>query len=325
MKFRSIISLLAASVVLTSCSSIPHTSSSPQGEEGYPVDVTSCGKTLHFDRRPQKVIMMSLVDATIMDRLGLLDQIDYRVGDNRLPSDYADLAKRIDAIPTLDASTNDTGGVVLSNESILNAEADLIIGYSPSVSDQSALEEAGVQIYTTEAYCPDFSADHADWSFVDQEVDKIAAIFGVRERGEKLKEEIHRTIDSISVPDRHTSAAALYVTPGSSTFYAYGSSSMVQPIFETNGLTNAYADNSTRVFDASMEDLLKRDPKWIVILSDPSSAQEALESFSSMPGADGLQAVRNHRMIHLDFPYTDPPSDLSVEGARQLSTAMEKA
>ena len=94
---------------------------------------------------------------------------------------------------------------------------------------------------------------------------------------------------------------------------------MVQPIFEANGLKNAYDDETTRVFDASMEDLLKRNPDWIVLLAADATDQEVLGTFTGFSGATDLKAVVAGHVVVLPFALTDPPSPLSVRGAAELA------
>ena len=94
---------------------------------------------------------------------------------------------------------------------------------------------------------------------------------------------------------------------------------MVQPIFEANGLKNSYDDTTTRVFDGSMEDILKRNPDWIVLLSLEATKEQTLETFKAFNGADQLKAVANNQVVVVPFSLTDPPTTLSVKGATQLS------
>ena len=97
---------------------------------------------------------------------------------------------------------------------------------------------------------------------------------------------------------------------------------MSQPILDANGLTNVYGDNTTRVFDGSMEDLLARNPDWIVLLSSGASDEETIQTFKSFSGADQLKAVVNDHLVVVPFVLTDPPNVLSVEGAATLAKKM---
>lgn len=282
-------------------------------------EVRSCAETLHFDKAPERVVVLSGTSVPILDALRVLDRVVARAGEKNFGPE-TELQKKFDAIKTLDSHEMATGGAVVSTEAVLSVQADLVIGFETGV-DRSQLAEAGIPLYSPDAFCPDYAVTKADWSLVDAEIEKIAAIFGVTDRVPSVLTDLHRQISDIEAANgtATASAAALYVTPGSTAFYTYGTSSMVQPIFEANGLKNAYDDETTRVFDASMEDLLKRNPDWIVLLAADATDQEVLGTFTGFSGATDLKAVVAGHVVVLPFALTDPPSPLSVRGAAELA------
>ena len=107
-----------------------------------------------------------------------------------------------------------------------------------------------------------YSVKHATWDLIDTEVNNLASIFGVQDKAASVIEKRKADVDALDAKGKTAGATgiALYITPGQSNFYAYGTSSMIQPIFEANGLKNSYEDNTTRVFDGSMENILKQNP-----------------------------------------------------------------
>ena len=214
----------------------------------------------------------------------------------------------------------ETGGVRVTNEVVLENKIDLVIGYEEGV-DRAALEKAGVQLYSPAAFCPDYSVQHATWDLIDTEVNNLAAIFGVQDRAAGVISERKAAVERLDASGRQDkgSGIALYITPGDPNFYAYGTSSMVQPIFEANGIKNSYDDTTTRVFDGSMEDILGKNPDWIVLLSLDTSDEETLEAFKGFQGAGQLKAVAEGKVVVLPFALTDPPTTLSVNGATKLS------
>ena len=228
---------------------------------------------------------------------------------NRISSVYPKLA--------LDVSVKRNAFMV---EMLNENKVDLVIGYEEGV-DREALKKAGVQLYSPAAFCPNYSVKHATWDLIDTEVNNLASIFGVQDKAASVIEKRKTDVDALDAKGKAAGATgiALYITPGQSNFYAYGTSSMVQPIFEANGLKSSYEDNTTRVFDGSMEDILKRNPDWIVLLSLEATKEQTLEAFKSFNGADRLKAVANNQVVVLPFSLTDPPTTLSVKGATQLS------
>ena len=287
---------------------------------GFPAEVDSCGEKLHFDAAPKKVLILNGTGLPNLDALGVVDKLSLRAGDKNFGTGQEELQAKYNAIQAVASSEIETGGVKVSTEVVLENKVDLVIGYEEGV-DREALKKAGVQLYSPAAFCPNYSVKHATWDLIDTEVNNLASIFGVQDKAASVIEKRKADVDALDAKGKAAGATgiALYITPGQSNFYAYGTSSMVQPIFEANGLKNSYEDNTTRVFDGSMEDILKRNPDWIVLLSLEATKEQTLEAFKSFNGADRLKAVTNNQVVVLPFSLTDPPTTLSVKGAAQLS------
>lgn len=310
----------AAERASQSASASATTSPGAVQQGGFPTEVDSCGEKLSFDAAPKKVLILNGTGLPNLDALGVVDKLSLRAGDKNFGTGQEELQARYNAIQAVASSEIETGGVKVSTEVVLENKVDLVIGYEEGV-DREALKKAGVQLYSPAAFCPNYSVKHATWDLIDTEVNNLASIFGVQDKAASVIEKRKADVDALDAKGKAAGATgiALYITPGQSNFYAYGTSSMVQPIFEANGLKNSYEDNTTRVFDGSMEDILKRNPDWIVLLSLEATKEQTLEAFKGFNGADRLKAVTNNQVVVLPFSLTDPPTTLSVKGATQLS------
>ena len=329
---KLLVPIAAMALVLTACgtSAVERASQSASAsataspgaaqQDGFPAEVDSCGEKLHFDAAPKKVLILNGTGLPDLDALGVVDKMSLRAGDKNFGTGQEELQAKYNAIQTVASSEIETGGVKVSTEVVLENKVDLVIGYEEGV-DREALKKAGVQLYSPAAFCPNYSVKHATWELIDTEVNNLASIFGVQDKAVPVIEKRKANVDALDAKGKAAGATgiALYITPGQSNFYAYGTSSMVQPIFEANGLKNSYEDNTTRVFDGSMEDILKRNPDWIVLLSLEATKEQTVEAFKGFNGADRLKAVTNNQVVVLPFSLTDPPTTLSVEGATQLS------
>jgi len=329
---KLLVPIAAMALVLTACgtSAVERASQSASAsataspgaarQDGFPAEVDSCGEKLHFDAAPKKVLILNGTGLPDLDALGVVDKMSLRAGDKNFGTGQEELQAKYNAIQTVASSEIETGGVKVSTEVVLENKVDLVIGYEEGV-DREALKKAGVQLYSPAAFCPNYSVKHATWELIDTEVNNLASIFGVQDKAVSVIEKRKANVDALDAKGKAAGATgiALYITPGQSNFYAYGTSSMVQPIFEANGLKNSYEDNTTRVFDGSMEDILKRNPDWIVLLSLEATKEQTVEAFKGFNGADRLKAVTNNQVVVLPFSLTDPPTTLSVEGATQLS------
>lgn len=320
--------VLALAISLSACGGTPTDSSSngPAGA-GFPAEVMSCTETLTFDKAPERVLVLSETDFAIFYELGLADKVIARAGVDKISEmEYPEMRAALDKIPTIEAGNTGTGGAKITVESALSVDPDLVVGYDTGI-DRAQLRASGVPLYSPDAFCESYDVTTATWELVDKEVDKIATMFGVLDKAEEVKAEFHTKLDALNTSQAAAgqTAAALFLMPGSLEFYTYGTSSMVQPIFEANGLVNAYADSTERVFDASMEAMLDRDPEWIVVLVSEMTYEEAEATLMALPGAADLQAVRNKHVVYMPFVLTDPPTTLSVLGAERLGELITEA
>lgn len=336
MKNKVVLLSLGLCLGLTACTNTPgatdaatnsasnsSTTSSATSNTTSAVTVKSCDETLTFESVPEKVLMLSETDAPILYDLGVLDHVKFRAGQHRTPESQADLRAALDTIPEVEAGDTGTGGAKMSTESILELDPDLVLGYDEG-ADREALKAAGIPLYSPDAMCANYHLDSAaSFDLVNTEIDKMAAIFGAD--ASKLKASMQDKLNELGTGSEQVgTAAALFVMPGSTEFYSYGYSSMIQPIFKANGLENVFAKEPQRVFDMDMETLLDADPEWIVLMADSPDPQEAREVFNTYPGVEKLQAVQKDQVVFLPFILTDPPTTLSVDGAVELGTLLKK-
>lgn len=320
--------MVAACLALCACSSqtaTPPASSSSAANGAastgaFPARVKSCQEELTLTKAPEKVVVLDDTDLSILNQLGLLDKVVARSGKLRAaPYDDATLA-RLKAIPEIKSTVLDSGGTKVATETILEKNTDLVIGSDAGI-DRDALRKAGIPVYSPVSFCANLHPEKATFSLVDQEIERVAALFGIPEKGQELITRTRGEVEAITkaAPSNRGSIAVLYVTPGSKEFYVYGNSGMVQPIVEANGLTNVYGDNPKRVFDGAMEDLVAKNPDSVLLLYGEGEADQVQPTFMTYAGVDKMKAVTNHKVYTMAFSLTDPPTPNSVKGATVLA------
>lgn len=297
------------------------TEKSTSSSSGPARTVMSCNEKLTFTSVPKRVIMLGDTDASTMNALGVLDHVVARAGRIKEGAYDAKTLAKLKAIPTIASQELNTGGVKVSTETILDQHADLVIGYDTGV-DRDALRKSGVKMYSTDAMCTDKKPPApATFSQVKDEVTKVGQIFDVPDKAKQVNKELDAKISRIqkqTASGAKANAVALYITPGSTEFYTYGSSSMIEPMFAANGLRNMYHSNTTRVFDADMEDLLHKNPEWIVLLAGAGAMSKVEPTFLSFKGAKELKAVKKGHVVTMSFALTDPPTPLTITGTEKL-------
>ena len=326
---------LASTLCLTGCSTSAHEDDAQSSStattaqpSAYPATVMSCTEKLTFTEAPKRVLILGDTNAPTLSMLDLLDRVTMRTGKIDTTGYDVNTATKLMSLPEMKSGTTTLGGgASVATESILDAHIDLVIGYDEGL-DRAALRKAGVKVYAPDTFCPHGTGtDHASFDLVTKEVSKVGDIFGVPDKARTLNDELTgqvKDLTSQASKDSQHSAAALWVEPGNSGFYTYGTSSMVQPILEANGLRNVYDGERKRVFDATMEDVLNRDPEWIVLLAQEGDIAKTKPAFLKYKGASQLQAVRKNQVVVIPFSLTDPPTPQSIKGAVELNKLLKK-
>ena len=326
---------LASALCLTGCGTSAHeddAQSSPTATtaqpSAYPATVMSCTEKLTFTEAPKRVLILGDTNAPTLSMLDLLDKVTMRTGKIDTTGYDVNTATKLMSLPEMKSGTTTLGGgASVATESILDAHIDLVIGYDRGV-DRKALAKAGVKLYSPDAYCDDQTpVNHADFGLVTKEVTKVGAIFGVPERAATLNKALKEQATDLkkhAANGKGASIASLWLSDDGSSMSAYGRSSMSQAAFDVNGLKNAYADNRTRVFDISMEDLLKRNPDWILLLNNAYNTDDITKTFTRAKGASQLKAVQNGHVITMPYSLTDSASPMSIQGAQEVAKLINK-
>lgn len=325
-RIRAVSALAGVTIVLTACASPSTTSpSSPASDQAaFPVTVTNCGTEVTLDAAPEKIFIVNNDDVAILSELDALNLVVARTAE---PVDgvYSDaVAKAVKNIKLVATQTGATGGSIISIETILASGADLVLAPENAV-DRETLAASGVALYSPPAYCNDTSAEGTGTATFDRVYDQLRNFGAMLGKSQLAQERIDalKATASATATDRG-SAVALYVPSGGGTLYPYGAGSMVTPVFAAAGLTNVYADTPDRVFEVNIEDLLQKDPETVVLLYSDGTPAASISNFRAVAGIDALSAVKDNRIIALQFPFTDPATPLSIQGVAKLSTALDQ-
>lgn len=320
-----LLALVATAVVITGCVSSqaaePEATEASASTSGFPVTVQNCGREVRIEAAPERILLINNDAIPLIASLGALDRV---VGlTSELLEDVYDeeIYTALAGAEQLATEKNSTGGSVVTPEAVLALEPDLVIG-GDGLVDQENLAAAGIAAYSPPAYCatPDAALEgEATFDGVYEELDNYGKMLGETDAASAEIDRLKTIVDGLGDDSADLgSGAALYVST-TGVLSAYGASSMITPLFTAVGLSNVYVDEATRVFDISAEDLLARDPRTVVLLYSGSSAEETLAGFRAAPGVDSLSAVKEDRVLVLPFPFTDPPTPMSIDGAERLA------
>lgn len=286
----------------------------------FPVTLDNCGSTVTLAAAPQRVFMINTDDVALLDELDGLDLLVARTSEPAANVYAPDVYEAIARVPLITSTTNATGGSVISLEAILATQPDLVLAPENAV-DRQLLAEAGIALYSPPAYCNDTALvpGTANFDRVFDQVTAFGKLLGKSDLAAQRIGELQADIATLGAGETHGTGVALYVAAGGKTLYPYGGRSMVTPVFTAAGLDNVYAGTDERVFEASTEELLGKDPDVIVLLYSDSTPDNVLAAFNSVPGVENFKAVKAGRVVPLPFSFTDPPTPLSIEGAEALA------
>lgn len=289
----------------------------------YPLQLENCGQSLQLDAPAERIFLVNNSDIALLSELDALDKVIARTNEP-MPGIYdAKVYEQLNDIPLIQTTTNATGGAIISLESILAAEPDLVLAPERAV-DRQLLANAGIALYSAPAFCDTSTRaadDVADFDWVYEQLTTFGELLGKTElaadRIEHLKHDVAEL--AAELPEQSPTAIALYVSRGGKVLSPYGAFSMVTPVFRAAGLNNLYSDEPQRVFDANVEDILTLDPDYIVILHSSTTPQSVVDDFLSIPAVQSMSAVQSQHVTALAFPFTDPPTPLSIRGADVLA------
>lgn len=308
------VSLIIASAVvcvLAGCSS------SPSSEKE--VTVRNCGAEVTVVQPPHRVFVSDSAPVATLSHLGVLDTVTARAG--VYPPSYFDATTQhaLDAIPSLTDRVDAKGHLQISKEQVLADNPDVVLGSTDTVNRQT-LASHNIPVIEEPAFC-DAIKGSASWNDVWDQISLYGTIFDRQQQAssyiDELKKQLAHNTDGAA--GRNRSVAVMYPEVGTSTAYAYGSTSMSHPIVESAGLRNVFADQDKRVFEVSAEELVARNPDVIIALytdGDPNAVVKAIEN---QQGASSVTAVKNKTILPLLLNYAEPATPLAVEGVGKIN------
>lgn len=284
------------------------------------VTVRNCGVDVRFDAPPERIALLESAPVTILHGLGVLDRAVLRAG--AFPEEYYDAETNaaIAGIESLGEDLDESGHLQISQEAIIAQQPDLVLGLPDGITRES-LAGSGINALVQPVYCPD-GVDATTFDDIHEQIEVYGRIFDRADEADRmiadLRERQAAVEKSVAGQEKRT-AAVLFPTVGGGSGYAYGNRGMAHPQLAAAGFTNVFGDVDERVFEVTTEQLIDADPDVLVLLhvdGDPADVRNALVT---LPGADGLRAVKNDDVLVQLFNFTEPPTPLSVDGLERIA------
>lgn len=281
--------------------------SSANTGSGFPLTIENCGLTYTYAAPPEQAVTMNQAATEIMLALGLEDKMigTAYLDDVILPS----LAEAYNSVPVLAAEYP-------SQELLFSHEPDFVYGvYRSAFADEAAgpreeLMGLGINSYLSVASCEDetLRPELATLETLYTEIQNIADIFGVSERGEALIAEMQTRLDVVTTTigdDVEPVSIFWFDSEDGGSPFVGACCGIPNEIIRQVGGENIFADAEGNWATVSWEEVIDRDPEAIVVVHAAwSTAEEKIELLTTNPAYASIKAVQDERFIIVPFSAT---------------------
>ncbi|QRM56827.1 ABC transporter substrate-binding protein [Sinorhizobium sp. BG8] len=310
-------------------------------ETTYPLRLDNCGRSVTFQKAPDRAVAIGQSSAEIMYLLGLQDRmVGTAVWIGPVIKGFEEANAKVERLADNDPSFE---SVVAKKPDIVTAQFQWHVGPEGIVAKPEQFEELGIPVYTSPADC--IGKDNSGggdgvrhtvftMDLIYQEIADLAQIFNVQERGEKLVAGLKAREDAarrkIASANGKLSAvfwfssAELDIDP-----YVAGRNGAPGYIMSALGIQNVI-DSEEEWPTVGWETVAKSDPTIIVAgkmerRRFPADDVEVKRQFlKSDPVASLMSAVKNGHVVEMDAQAMNP-TIRTIEGIEVLADAIEKS
>lgn len=287
------------------------------------VVVDVCGQPTRYDRVPQRAVTYDVNIAEMFLFLGLGDRLAGYAG---IPSQKAaspQLAAWLERVPDLSAQG-------LEMEALLGLQADFVFGgwsygFRPGGVTPQRLADHGIDSYVLSESC--IRVQQRERVALDdalKDMENVACIFGVerqvRPRIDGLRAsmaQLRQQMHGVAQRPRvfvYDSGERIPTTAG-----RFG---MPQAMLDEAGAVNIFADLPSNWPQGNWEDVVQRDPEWIVIVDyGTPHARGKIDFLLQKKELEAVSAIRQRRFFVMSYAEATP-GPRNVETAQRLAAAL---
>ncbi|NEC04623.1 ABC transporter substrate-binding protein [Streptomyces sp. SID7909] len=331
---RSAALLTAALLLLTACGGSPSDKADASGRaDGYPVTLKNCGRTVTVDAAPRRAVSVDQGTTEILLSLGLQDRM-------AATATWTDPVMK--GLEKANAGVKRIADNRPSSEKVLDQEPDFVAADFEStlakggVAPREQFEKLGVPTYVAPADCTakDNTKDGdgvrtgaLTMDSVYAEVNDLARVFGVPERGEKLvarlRDRIRKATDGID----GSGTSVMYWFANSESPYLAGCCGAPGIMTRELGLKNVFDDTHDEWPQINWETVADRNPD-VLVIGDLTRKSQTAESaagkiafLESNPVTKKMDAVRHKRYVLLSGQAMNP-TIRTVEGIELVAAGL---
>lgn len=311
---------LLTALTLSACSS-PGTVAAAAKESATPQPVSeeNCGRQLHFDTAPTRIVSLWPAVTEMLIALGAKDRVVGQAFTDQSPplAEYADAYK---SIPVL--ATNS-----VSRESLMNSRPELIVADGeyhfngtelPSIAD---LNKLGVQVYIISSFCNgETTTGHVTDAATD--LASLARIIGTEATATTLIDRQKTELEEAAKKTAGVEPVPLALVQFYDDALYADARGLYSDVVERAGGKNIYENDlpaGQYYARIAAEDLAKKNPGTLVYLYN-SEEDKTAQLAAIREKLPTMEAVKNNRLYPL--PSTDFIGSRAVDGVRELSALL---
>ncbi|MCX4702499.1 ABC transporter substrate-binding protein [Streptomyces sp. NBC_01373] len=299
------------------------------------VSLDNCGRTVRVEAPPERAVSLNQGTTEIMLSLGLADRM---AGTATWTDPVMKGLEKANAKVARIADNNP------SFERVLDAEPDFVAASFVStlgkggVATRDQFEKLGVPTYVSPSDCAgkDNSGD-GDGARTDPltaetvygEVRDLAAVFGVKERGEELVAELKARMAKATSGVDASDVTLLYWFANSESPYMAGCCGAPGVMTRALGAKNVFDDTHDEWPQINWETVADRDPDVLVIgdltrrSQTAESAEKKIAFLESDPVTRNMTAVRHKRYVLLSGQAMNP-TIRTIEGVERVAAGLRE-
>ena len=237
----------------------------------YPVTIQNCGRSLTFEKAPERVVTGYEPVLETMIARGLQDKVVGRLAfEENGPDGFLPGQKAVyDRIPQISDTI-----VFPAKEVMLSQRADFVIDVSAqssfNASDGQAtiaeLDQAGAKVFVTGGWCDTASVKATTVEKTIEDVRTLGKVFGVTDRAEKLAREFETQLADVRtrVAGR-PKVKVLAVDSGTGPVNAYGGAGLTNAMIAAAGGENVLASVDEDYAEVSVEKIAAAKPDALLV------------------------------------------------------------
>lgn len=291
----------------------------------FPVEVESCFDKVRFDAPPRRALVNDTNMVQTMLDLGLADRI---VG----VSGIAGVERHLIAPPGVVAGLHQFVDRAPLLEAVLGQNPDFMFagwsyGFTPARGlTPETLAAMGVKSYVLRESCIRIGRrEPISMETLYTDIRALGAIFGIEPRAAEVIAGLEGRVATVAERIRGAGEPprVMYCSDCNTTSppVSVGAEGMTSLITRLAGGQNIFDDIPNSYVRVSWEEVVRRDPQWILISDHRIPVEAIIRHLTSEPQLAQVEAIRKRQFIRITYA-EQTPSTRSVDGLEKIARAL---